>query len=682
MWYKNNFKRNLIDMHIPDWNPEFLSKFDPEKYAESVSSSGADVALISTSSCLGNATYPTKIGHQHNNLVGKDIFGETVKACKKKGLKVIAYYNIFNRWAFEQNPDWRIYDENGKSPTVDFGGRFGICCSNSGFAEYVYSQVDELCDVYGNLLDGVWIDMIACGNPPCRCRHCQDKYKKATGKEMPEKADFTNPDWVKFMRLRQQWNADFAENIRNVIKSSNADLSVSFQFSSFFSNWKGGNSMRFLEQSDYLAGDFYLKPWEEAFVCKLLRSLSKNTPIEFMISACVGLEEHTTMKPIEAIALQMWMAISHLSAFVLIDAIDPIGTINRPLYDKMKPVFDLMTPYTPYMQQDWKQVADVAIYINPENYTGAKYEGCNIIQHQWDMYNIAKTMIKYNFLFDVATPNQLHALDKYKVVILTDTVMLSQKEIQALTEFVKNGGKLYVSARTGTIDEFGNLQQDFLLADVMGVHFQENCPWTVAYMSPTENSKEYFSYYRKDYPLCVKRKYTKIKTDDDTQIWATRADICGDPQDNVRFGSAISNPPTSFTDEPCLTLHNYGKGKVCYASAELESCEHDAQKEVFSNLISYLVEKPTIKSNAPSSMQINVFNNDKNQILLNVLNIQEETPLIPCHDIWVWLSTNQKVLSAKVVGSDTNCEWEEKDDGIIIHLPILHEFIMIDISFM
>jgi hypothetical protein len=114
MWYKNNFKRNLIDMHIPDWNPEFLSKFDPEKYAESVSASGAEVALISTSSCLGNATYPTKIGHQHNNLIGKDIFGETVKACKKKGLKVIAYYNIFNRWAFDQNPDWRIYDENGK----------------------------------------------------------------------------------------------------------------------------------------------------------------------------------------------------------------------------------------------------------------------------------------------------------------------------------------------------------------------------------------------------------------------------------------------------------------------------------------------------------------------------------------------------------------------------------------
>jgi hypothetical protein len=79
-------------------------------------------------------------------------------------------------------------------------------------------------------------------------------------------------------------------------------------------------------------------------------------------------------------------------------------------------------------------------------------------------------------------------------------------------------------------------------------------------------------------------------------------------------------------------------------------------------------------------MQINVFNNDKDRILLNVLNIQEETPLIPCHDIWIWLSTKRKVLSAKVIGDDTNCQWEEKDDGIIIHLPVLKEFAMIDLS--
>ena len=26
MWIKGNYRRNLMDMHIDDWNPEFLSK--------------------------------------------------------------------------------------------------------------------------------------------------------------------------------------------------------------------------------------------------------------------------------------------------------------------------------------------------------------------------------------------------------------------------------------------------------------------------------------------------------------------------------------------------------------------------------------------------------------------------------------------------------------------------------
>ena len=28
MWIKGNYRRNLMDMHIDDWNPEFLSKIN------------------------------------------------------------------------------------------------------------------------------------------------------------------------------------------------------------------------------------------------------------------------------------------------------------------------------------------------------------------------------------------------------------------------------------------------------------------------------------------------------------------------------------------------------------------------------------------------------------------------------------------------------------------------------
>ncbi len=31
-WYQRQWRRNLVDMHIEDWDEEFLSKFDPDEY--------------------------------------------------------------------------------------------------------------------------------------------------------------------------------------------------------------------------------------------------------------------------------------------------------------------------------------------------------------------------------------------------------------------------------------------------------------------------------------------------------------------------------------------------------------------------------------------------------------------------------------------------------------------------
>ena len=62
-WNEKNLKRVLVDMHIPDWNSEFMSRFFPEKMAELMKLSGTDVAQISGSSCLGLCFWPTKVGY-------------------------------------------------------------------------------------------------------------------------------------------------------------------------------------------------------------------------------------------------------------------------------------------------------------------------------------------------------------------------------------------------------------------------------------------------------------------------------------------------------------------------------------------------------------------------------------------------------------------------------------------
>ena len=506
MWYENSFKRNLIDMHIMDWNPSFMSKFDPEAYAEAVSASGVDTAIIYSGSCLGICYWPTEVGHMHEGLHGRDIFGETVAACRRRGLKVIGYYNIWNRWEFDHHPEWRMRDSQGRAAQVDYGERFGLCCPNTGYGDFVEHQIRDLCSHYE--LDGLWIDMIGWFGTVCHCDGCRKAYREQTGKELPTTVDFANPDWVRFIRKRQEWQADFAKRINETARSCQPNLTIAHQNTSFLNGWQGGASMEFLNQCDYLAGDFYLGPAPEAFVCKFLRAASNHQPIEFMVSRCIDLSEHTTTKAMELLAMQSMMAVSHLAAFVFIDAIDPVGTINRALYDNMREVLDRMDPYLPYMEGDSKLLADVAVYFNPDNVTGRdssdlSFMGENMFPQLKSAYTITKTLIDADIAFNVVTPRNLENLSDYPVVILPQSQMLDAKEKAAFETYVRQGGRLYVSGRSGLCDGDGNPRADFALADVLGVHYVGKTDWNMTYMTPTEEGLSDFGSYTAMYPLCM-----------------------------------------------------------------------------------------------------------------------------------------------------------------------------------
>ena len=71
-WYTNAYRRNVIDMHIEDWDEKFLSEFD-EKYVKLLRTSKVDSAVVYAQSHVGYCNYPTKAGHMHKGLKGKDI---------------------------------------------------------------------------------------------------------------------------------------------------------------------------------------------------------------------------------------------------------------------------------------------------------------------------------------------------------------------------------------------------------------------------------------------------------------------------------------------------------------------------------------------------------------------------------------------------------------------------------
>ncbi len=80
-----------------------------------------------------------------------------------------------------------------------------------------------------------------------------------------------------------------------------------------------------------------------------------------------------------------------------------------------------------------------------------------------------------NYQYDFLTTEQMDKgeLSKYKVLILPDSIALSQGEVTAIRSFVERGGLLISDGETGLMDEHAHWQNGGLLDDLLGVQRKE-----------------------------------------------------------------------------------------------------------------------------------------------------------------------------------------------------------------
>ena len=77
-WAKGAFRRFSVDIHVPDWHPDLLSRFDAAEYVGHIARSGQQSLLQYTNSHVGLCLWRTRVGQVHANMKERDFFGEVV----------------------------------------------------------------------------------------------------------------------------------------------------------------------------------------------------------------------------------------------------------------------------------------------------------------------------------------------------------------------------------------------------------------------------------------------------------------------------------------------------------------------------------------------------------------------------------------------------------------------------
>lgn len=674
-WYQTAYRRAVIDMHIPDWDEKFLSQFSAEEYAQRLVESRAQSIVCYCQSHVGLFNYPTKIGRQHQGWKGRNALKEMIDACHAHQIAVALYVSlIFDRDAGDRHPEWRMRTWDGKIQGE--GGRHAVLCVNSPYREYVRSFVGEICENFD--FEGLRFDMTFW---PwlCYCDHCRRRFADEVGGELPTTVNWLDEKWVAFQRARERWLVEFAKIATDQVREKKPAASVEHQSSTFPLNWMFGVTAALAEQNDFLQGDFYGDQLQGSFVRKLLEELTPNRPFGYETSFSVALKDHTAMKPEALLEAKAAAAISDSAAFIFIDAIDPIGTVNPRAHARMGRVFDRLEGYYPHLGGE--RVADIGLYYSLESKFNMAGNGRHVSSpdtsdsHTESSMQAASRLIAGHLPFAVVTRRSLESLDRYKLIVLSGVNMMDEAECQALRQFVQQGGKLLATGGSSLVDTRGRKLDDFQLADVFGVSLKD-ANWSPRnhYLAPTERGQSLFPEFDARYPAFSSGHYFDVQATEQAAKLATITLPWPAPS-AAQFASIHSDPPWTPTDQAAIVHNRFGDGEAIYCASSIETL--DTLRETWLRLVRLLLESPSYEVVAPACVEATVFHQpDRSRYVVSLVNFQKDLPNIPVEGIEVRLRLPTAVKQVEQLPQGRAIPYRVRDGQTVFNSPKLETLAM------
>lgn len=619
--YRSTRRRMLLDMHIPDWDPQFLSLYDPDSLADLYHRARVDGVLVYAKSHLGLNTWPAPVGAVHPAAQDRDLVAEMLTALTARGIAHGIYHTtVFDNWAIENHPEWSTVPASTRLGVNApwHGPRYGTACPNNpAYRQYERAQISALLERYDT--DVLWLDMTF-WNAVCICLECQRKCEEELGFAIPETLDWRDPKWVSFQSARERWLREFIVFLHETAQLARPGIDVVHNFGTATNGWYSGLRTDFSTLDSFAAGDIYGGRDEQLLVSKLMQHLGRNQPAEFMTTRTSDLANHVDVKSELTMTVEALGTIAHNGAFLFIDAIDPRGTVNAGVYDRLSTVFARIADVE--HELGGTPIADVAIYYSDDSCIYPADSGQSIatvtvvdgdptrkadLPHARAVTSAADALQRAHIPFTVLTREGLNHLEDISVLVLPDVIRMSADERELVRVFVERGGRVYASGRTSLLDSAAAALPDLGLAELFGVHLQGHedgdgfylaprTPWLLDAVAPERYLGHGFrpGWVGAGYPdpslglprVTAAPDATVLATLTLPYAYPSRGSMAGHD-----FASIHSSPPWEDRSEATIVEHRTGRGRSIYSVAPIEAGRSESERRVFVGAIERLLDR-------------------------------------------------------------------------------------------
>jgi len=426
------FRQIHLDFHTSEAIPGIGSKFSKEQFQKALKLGHINSITVFSKCHHGWAYHPSKANEIHPGLKF-DLLKDMIDAAHEINVKTPVYLSAgLDEKMARRHPEWLIRDKEDKTNWVsDFlKPGFHQFCFNSPYLDYLIKQIEEVVLNYD--ADGIFLDIV--GVRTCYCQNCISSIREEGKDPRDEKA---------MQDLWERTYANYTKRVEKAVHNIKPDMRI-------FHN--GGHITRgrrdlakmntHLEIESLPTGGWGYDHFP------LSARYAQNLGMEFL--GMTG-KFHTSwgefggFKHPNALIYETALNIANGAKCSIGDQLHPEGIMDEATYELIGAAYSEVEK-----REKWcanvNNIADIALLSLEALGINGSGEGQMAFTGNSDC-GAVRMLLEGKFLFDVIDLQE--DFNKYKVVILPDSVRVSDDLKIKLEEYLKNGGKLLATGESG-----------------------------------------------------------------------------------------------------------------------------------------------------------------------------------------------------------------------------------------
>lgn len=575
------YRQIHLDFHTSPVINDVGCEFNAKDFVKTLKAAHVNSINIFAKCHHGMCYYPTRVGVMHPALKF-DLLGTMIEELHANNISCPIYYPVGWEENAARHVDWLEVGRNGlpggKRPDDDSYNTWKkLCLNNPDYKSFIKLQLREIIEGYDT--DGLWFDIIF--QQKCLCPVCRTEMLEM-GFNPDEDTDVAKHDELALQRFQQELN--------DYVASFNRDIPTFYN-----SSWcpDGGTSEYTIAVRAGMQGHMEIESlpsgeWGYNHFPYFVNFHNKNNEYVVGMNGKFHLTwgDHGSLKNDEALEFECFRMIANGCACCVGDQLYPRGGMNKAAYSRIGRVFGEIERLEPWLENSTK-LAEVAIVSSTDFFTRdtASDEG------------VMRMLMELHIPFDIIQTTD--KLNKYRLVILPDSINIDHRFSISLKNYLAGGGRLI--ATNTSIDE-----------DSMGIRLlgeNEFCPSYVVIEDNFSSPEAAPESGNKSIPYIDPLEYVFYERGVYVESTLPIKAYIGKPYFNRTadcFSSHRQFPFDKKTDYPAVLLSD----SIGYCAFPIfrDYIKNGNRifRDIFATLLHSLMPSPILKTSAPTCAEITV----------------------------------------------------------------------------